>query len=110
LPAAWGCSTLAAISFSERDTMRTILFSLAVASLVTSASAAPLLNQANSVVNPFIAENVKIVCETDGHCYRPPSRPKIARWVYGEDAFCGPYRGPGYYGRPNWRSCWWWSW
>jgi len=90
--------------------MRTILFSLAAACLVTTASAAPLLNQANSVVNPSIAENIKIVCETDGYCYRPPGRPKVARWVYGDDAFCGPYRGRGYYGSPSWRSCWWWLW
>src|SRR5712671_4449805 len=39
--------------------------------------------------------------------FSPPGRPKVARWVYGDDAFCGPYRGPGYYGSPSWRSCWW---
>ena len=51
--------------------MKAILFSAAMASLVTSASAAPLLNQANSVANPSIAENVKIVCQADGYYYPP---------------------------------------
>jgi hypothetical protein len=90
--------------------MRTVLFSLVVASLATSASAAPLLNQANSVVGPSIAENVKIVCQADGYCYHPRGRPKVARWVYGDDAFYGPYVGPGNYGRPGWHSGWgWWG-
>jgi hypothetical protein len=31
----------------------------------------------------------------------------VARWVYGEKNFSGPYTGPGYYGWPNWRSRWW---
>jgi hypothetical protein len=90
--------------------MRTVLFSLVAASLVTSASAAPLLSQANSVVAPSLAENVKIVCLADGYCYRPPGRPKVARWVYGDDAFSPTYVGPGFYGRPGWHSRWWWWW
>ncbi len=89
--------------------MRVVLLLLAMAFGVTSASAAPVLSQPNLSVAP-IAENVKIVCEANGYCYRPPTRPKVARWVYGDDAFCGPYRGPGYYGSPSWRSCWWWWW
>jgi hypothetical protein len=88
--------------------MRTVLFSLVAASLVTSASAAPLSNQANSVAGPSIAENVKIVCQADGYCYRPRGRPKVARWVYGDDSFYGPYVGPGNYGRPGSHSGWWW--
>jgi len=52
--------------------MRTILISIAAAFLVTSACAAPLFNQANSIPGLSIAENVKIVCEADGFCYRPP--------------------------------------
>jgi hypothetical protein len=89
--------------------MRTILFSLlAGVSLVTNASAAPLLNQPNSVAALSIAENVKIVCEENGQCYRPPGRRMVARWVYGEDAFYGPYVGPGNYGRPGSHSGWWW--
>jgi hypothetical protein len=78
--------------------MRAILFSLAVASLVSNASASPLLNQANPAVRPSIAENVRIVCEADGYCYRLLGRPRVARWVYGDDAFYGPYVGPRYYG------------
>jgi hypothetical protein len=79
-----------------------------VASAVSSASAAPLLNQATLAVNPSIAENVKIVCEADGFCYRLLGRPRVARWVYGDNAFYGPYVGPGFYGRPGSHSGWWW--
>jgi hypothetical protein len=88
--------------------MRTILYSLAAAFVFTSASAAPLLNQANVVAAPSLTEKVRIVCEANGYCYRPPGRPLVARWVYGEDAFYGPYVGPGSYGRPNSHSGWWW--
>ena len=88
--------------------MRAIFYSLAVASVVSSASGAPLLNQASPIAKASVAENVKIVCEADGFCYRPPGRPKVARWVYGDDAFYGPYVGPRYYGRPGWHSGWWW--
>ena len=88
--------------------MKTILISIAAAFLVTSACAAPLFNQANSIPGLSIAENVKIVCEADGFCYRPGGRPKVVRWVYGDDAFYGPYVGPGNYGRPGWHSGWWW--
>ena len=88
--------------------MKTILIPIAAAFLVTSACAAPLFNQANSIPGLSIAENVKIVCEADGFCYRPRGRPKVVRWVYGDDAFYGPYVGPGNYGRPGWHSGWWW--
>ena len=47
-------SASALVSAALPERMRTILFSLAVTFLVTSASAAPLLNQANSVANPSI--------------------------------------------------------
>jgi hypothetical protein len=88
--------------------MRTVLISVAAAFLVTSASAMPLFNKTNSVPGVSLAENVKIVCEADGFCYRPRGRPKVARWVYGDDAFYGPYVGAGNYGRPGWHSGWWW--
>ena len=91
----------------RRNMMRVILLLLAMAFGVTSASAAPVLRQSNLSVGS-IAENVKIVCEANGHCYRPAGRPKVARWVYGDDAFYGPYVGPGYYGRPGSHSGWWW--
>jgi hypothetical protein len=89
--------------------MRTILVALAVASLVSSASAAPLLSQRNLVEGPGIVQNVKIVCEPNGYCYQRGRR-MVARWVYGENAFYGPYVGPGNYGRPGSHSGWWWWW
>ncbi len=88
--------------------MKTLLLSLVVACFATSASAAPLSNQTNSMMRPSIAENVRIVCHADGYCYRLPGRPKVARWIYGDHAFYGPYVGPGYYGRPGSHSGWWW--
>jgi hypothetical protein len=89
--------------------MRTIFVLIAVTFLVTSASAAPLLNQQNSIAASSIVENVKIVCEPNGYCYRH-GRPAVARWVYGDGAFYGPYAGPGNYGRPGWHSGWlWWG-
>ena len=49
-------------------------------------------NQANSVVNPSIAGKMqRSMCETDGHCYRPPGAdPRLVRWVCGDDAFVVP--------------------
>jgi len=59
--------------------MKTILVALAVASLVSSASGAPLLNQKNLVEGPSIVQNVKIVCEPNGYCYQRGRR-MVARW------------------------------
>ena len=56
--------------------------------------------QADNIVN------VKIVCEQDGYCYHRGRRP-VARWVYGNNVFYGPYAGPGNYGRPG--SHWGWG-
>jgi hypothetical protein len=76
--------------------MRIILLSLAAAtSLATSVSAAPLSSQSKSVPRPSIAETVKVICEANGYCYRPPGRRKVARWVYGDDAFYGPMSDRG---------------
>jgi hypothetical protein len=91
--------------------MRIALISLLFASFGTAAaSAAPLSNQANSVALTSVVENVKIVCRADGYCSRILGRPKVAHWVYGDDAFYGPYVGPGNYGRPGWHSGWGWWW
>jgi hypothetical protein len=91
--------------------MRIILLSLAAAaSLNTSVSAMPLFNQSKPVPRPSIAETVKVVCEANGYCYRPPGQRKVARWIYGDDAFSGPYVGPGNYGRPGSHAGWWWWW
>jgi hypothetical protein len=87
------------------------IFSVLIATvfLATSASAASLLSQHNSIAVPSLAENVKIVCEANGYCYHK-GRPAVARWVYGDGAFYGPYTGPGNYGRPGWHSGWlWWG-
>jgi hypothetical protein len=49
---------------------------------------------------------VKIICEVDGFCFKRGRKP-IARWIYGEGAFYGPYTGPGNYGNPRYRYNWW---
>ena len=68
--------------------------------LATTASAAPLLSLESAIARPAIVENVKIVCEETGQCYRTGRR-VVARWVYGDNVFYGPYVGPGNYGKPN---------
>lgn len=86
--------------------MKAILFALVVGSAASGASAAPLLNQANSVIGPSLTQEVKIVCDANGLCYRPPGRRLVARWVYGDDAFYGPYVGSGNYGPPGRHHGW----
>jgi len=44
-----------------------------------------------------------VICDEGGRCYRPPVRKPVARWVYGDGNFYGPYDGPGYYGNPRLR-------
>jgi hypothetical protein len=89
--------------------VRAALLALAIGSMAASASAMPLLNQANAIARPEIAVNVRIVCEEDGRCYEPRSRRLAARWIYGSDTFSGPgpYTGPGYYGPPGRHWRWW---
>jgi hypothetical protein len=79
--------------------------------LTLQASAAPVGVQAMTAAP--IAENARIVCEESGYCYRPQGRRPVARWIYGDGAFYGPYTGPGDYGRPGhhygWSFLgWWW--
>ena len=82
--------------------MKAILFAAALGSAASAASAAPLLNQAHMVAGPAsLAQEVRVVCEANGVCYRPPGRPLVAKWVYGDGAFYGPYVGPGNYGAPG---------
>lgn len=78
---------------------------LALALAASSATAMPLTPRA-AMAAPNVVVDVKIVCQEDGYCYQRGRRP-VARWVYGEKNFSGPYTGPGYYGWPNWRSRWW---
>jgi hypothetical protein len=80
--------------------MKGIFFAGVAVLLATTASAAPLFPSESAVVRPSIIENVKIVCEENGQCYQTGRR-VVARWVYGESVFYGPYVGPGYYGKPN---------
>ena len=71
----------------------------------SSASAMPLVSRA-SIVAPDVVVKAKIICEENGRCYQR-GRPPVARWVYGERSFWGPYVGPGYYGSPAYRWPWW---
>jgi hypothetical protein len=82
------------------------LTTVAIAMLSTTAFSMPLLNQANTIARPVLAENARIICEESGVCYRPPGRRPVARWIYGDGAFYGPYDGPRYYGWPNRRYAW----
>lgn len=95
---------------------RTILFAAAGALMATSASAAPLLNQGNSIAPPTLTENVGLVCNEDGQCYRTRGRRYVERrynddsYAYGRRAYVEPgygYAQPGYgygggyYGGPS---------
>jgi hypothetical protein len=85
--------------------VRTSFFLIALALATSSASAMPLAPPASfAALNDVV--DVKVICREDGYCHQQGRRP-VARWVYGEKNFSGPYTGPGYYGWPNWRSRWW---
>ena len=81
-------------------------FVLMVLALGTSNVCAMPLAPRASTAYPNAVVEVKIICQEDGFCYQKGRRP-VARWVYGEKNFSGPYVGPGSYGWPNWRSRWW---
>jgi len=78
---------------------------IALALSAGTAAALPLFPVAPSAPSDLV--KAAIVCEPDGRCYELPRRPPVARWVYGSDAFHGPYTGPGYYGRPGTHWAWW---
>jgi len=83
---------------------RTILLAAAGAFLATSASAAPLLNQGNSIVQPALTENVRLVCDEYGRCYRTRGRRYVERGYYGDSYAYGRrgYAEPGYgYAQPG---------
>src|ERR1700754_5360000 len=67
-----------------------------------TADALTLLSQ-KSFAAPAAVENVKVVCDEQGRCYRPPGRRPVAKWIYSDTNFYGPYTGPGYYGSPRYR-------
>lgn len=85
---------------------RLALVVLATGLLSTSAFSMQLLKQSNFVAQPLLVTEVRVVCEQNGVCYRPPGRHPVARWIYGDDAFYGPYDGPHYYGAPGRRYKW----
>ena len=80
---------------------RLALAVVATGLLSTSAFSMQLLNQSNSIARPALVTDVRIVCEQNGVCYRPPGRAPVVRWIYGDGAFYGPYDGPHNYGAPN---------
>lgn len=85
---------------------RLALATAAMGFLSTSAFSAPLLNQAGSMAGSTPITPVKVICDENGVCYRPAGRRPVARWVYGDNAFYGPYDGPRYYGDPGRRYKW----
>jgi hypothetical protein len=85
---------------------RLALAAVAIVMFSGTAFAMPILNPANSMAPLTSAENARIVCEESGLCYRLPTRRPVARWIYGDGAFYGPYDGPRYYGSPGRRYGW----
>jgi hypothetical protein len=79
-----------------------IVFGLGIL-LAGGASAAPIVPHADLAVAASTVDNVRVVCHEDGVCQRPLRRKPVARWVYGDGNFYGPYQGPGYYGDPRLR-------
>jgi hypothetical protein len=86
-------------------TARTILFAAACALLATGASAAPLLNQGTAQVGSNMTENVRLVCDEYGRCYRSRGPRYVERryygdsYAYGRRAYVEPsygYSEPGY--------------
>lgn len=88
---------------------RLALASLAIVMMSGAAFSMPLLNPTSSAPLTSV-ENVRIVCEESGMCYRIPTRRPVARWIYGDGAFYGPYDGPRYYGAPGRRYGWSFGW
>ena len=81
-------------------------FVMVLAFAASSASAMPLAPRASIAATNDDVVDVRIICHEDGYCYQQGRRP-VARWVYGEKNFSGPYTGPGNYGWPNYRWRWW---
>ena len=83
---------------------RTILFLAAGTLMATGASAAPLLNQGNSLVKFALTENVRLVCDEYGRCYRTRGPRYVERRYYGDSYGYGrrAYVEPGYgYAQPG---------
>ena len=55
--------------------IKAILFAVALGSAASAASAAPLLNQSHAGRRSgSLTQEVRVVCEENGVCYRPPER------------------------------------
>jgi hypothetical protein len=86
---------------------RLALSAAAVAMFSTAAFSMSVPRQANlAAPRSASVENARIVCEESGQCYRLRGNCPVARWIYGDGAFYGPYDGPRYYGRPGQRYGW----
>jgi hypothetical protein len=106
--AGYGRAILPKDLWEEKAMNRILLVAAALGMFSATAFSMPILNQGNSIARTPLAENVKIICEESGVCYRPTGRRPVARWVYGDGAFYGPYDGPRNYGSPGRRYSWWW--
>lgn len=96
--------------------MKFLLTAAAGVLFASAAGAAPVLNQANSIVQPNQVENVRLVCTESGRCYRTGGRRYVQRRYYREEyaprrAYVEPsygysgydrgYYGGGYGGGPS---------
>lgn len=84
--------------------LRISFLALAVGFLTSSASGMPMAPMSPLATASVV--DVKIICEADGYCFKRGRKP-VARWVYGEGAFYGPYSRPGNYGNPRYHHWWW---
>jgi hypothetical protein len=82
-----------------------IIFSALMIGILSSSASAMPVSRVKAPPSINVTE-VKIICEADGYCFKRARKP-VARWVYGEGAFYGPYVGPGNYGNPRYRYNWW---
>jgi hypothetical protein len=83
--------------------IRTSFMALAIGFFASSAPAMPISPLGSAPAGAVV--EVKIVCEQDGYCFKRGRKP-VARWVYGEGNFYGPYAGSGNYGNPRYRYSW----
>ncbi len=63
---------------------RILLIAAAGALLATSASAAPLMNQNPAISPSSSTENVRLVCDDYGRCYRTRGPRYVQRGYYGD--------------------------
>jgi hypothetical protein len=89
---------------------RILLIAAAGALLATSASAAPLMNQNLAISPSSLTENVRLVCNEYGRCYRTRGPRYVQRrdygdpYAYGRRTYVEPsygYSERGYGGGPS---------